>query len=71
MRKRIEVRKFGKNIKLARIELDLTQTQLAQRINSKQKSISRYETGASLPSIKTLVKIAKVLKKPTGYFLEE
>lgn len=32
---------------------------------------SRYETGASLPSIKTLVKIAKILKKPAGYFLEE
>jgi len=71
MRKRMGVRKSGKNIKLARIKLDLTQTQLAQRINSKQKSISRYETGASLPSIKTLVKIAKILKKPAGYFLEE
>jgi len=71
MRKRIEVRKSGKNIKLTRVELDLTQTQLAQRINSKQKSISRYETGASLPSIKTLVKIAKVLKKPAGHFLDE
>jgi len=35
------------------------------------KNISRYETGASLPSIKTLVKIAKVLKKPAGYFLGE
>ena len=66
-----KVRKSGKNIKLARIELDLTQTQLAQRINAKQKSISRYETGASLPFIKTLVKIAKVLKKPAGYFLGE
>jgi len=71
MRKRIEIRKFGKNAKLTRVELDLTQTQLAQRINAKQKSISRYETGASLPSIKTLVKIAKVLKRPAGYFLEE
>ena len=71
MRKRIEVRKSGKNIKLARIELDLTQTQLAQETNTKQKSISRYETGASLPSIKTLVKIARVLKKPASYFLDE
>jgi len=44
---------------------------LAEKINAKQKSISRYETGASLPSIRTLVKIAKVLKKPVGYFLEE
>ena len=54
-----------------RIELDLTQTQLAQRINAKQKSISRYETGASLPSIKTLMKITKALKKGAGYFLDE
>jgi len=71
MRKRIEVRKSGKNIKLARVELDFTQTQLAQRITTQQKSISRYETGASLPSIKTLVKITKVLKKGAGYFLDE
>jgi len=50
------------------IALDLTQAQLAEKINAKQKSISRYETGASLPSIKTPVKIAKVLKKPAVIF---
>ena len=63
-------KRLGKKIRLARIELDLTQTQLAQKINTQQKSISRYETGASLPSLKTLVKIARVLKKPAGYFLD-
>jgi len=67
----MDPKKLGKKIKLARVELDLTQTQLAEKINTKQKSISRYETGASLPSIKTLVKIAKVLKKTAGYFLDE
>lgn len=58
-------------MKLARVEADLTQTQLAQKINAKQKSISRYETGMSLPSLETLVKIAKALKKPASYFLDE
>lgn len=67
----MDAKKLGKKIKLARIELDLNQTQLAEKINAKQKSISRYETGASMPSIVTLVKIAKILKKPAGYFLEE
>jgi len=67
----MDLNKLRPGTKLVRIEPDLTQTQLAQRIHSKQKSISRYETGASLPSIRTLVKIAKVLKKPAGYFLEE
>jgi DNA-binding XRE family transcriptional regulator len=67
----MDTKKLGKKIKLARVELDLTQTDLAQKINAKQKSISRYENGMSLPSLETLVKIAKVLKKPTGYFLDE
>ena len=67
----MDAKKLGKKIKLARVEADLTQVQLAKKIKSKQKSISRYETSASLPSIETLVKIAKALKKPTGYFLDE
>lgn len=67
----MSIKKLSKNIKLARIEMDLNQTQLANKIGAKQKSISRYETGVSLPSIETLVKIAKVLKKPASYFLDE
>jgi len=67
----MDAKKLGKKIKLARVEQDLTQSQLAKKINAKQKSISRYETGATIPSVETLVKIAKVLKKSVGYFLEE
>jgi len=44
------------------------QTQLAQKINAKQKSTFRYETEVSLPSVKTLVKIAKVLKNQLDIF---
>ena len=67
----MDTKKLGKKIKLARVEADLTQTQLAKKIKAKQKSISRYETSASLPSIETLVKLAKAFKKPVGYFLDE
>jgi len=67
----MDAKKLGKKIKIARIELDLNQTDLADKIKAKQKSISRYETGLSIPSIETLVKIAKALKKSTSYFLEE
>ncbi|MCJ7581759.1 MAG: helix-turn-helix domain-containing protein [Candidatus Aminicenantes bacterium] len=65
----MDTKKLGKKIRLARVEADLTQIQLAEKIKAKQKSISRYETGTSLPSLETLVKIAKALKKPIGYFL--
>ncbi|HPO13707.1 MAG TPA: helix-turn-helix transcriptional regulator [Candidatus Hydrogenedentes bacterium] len=67
----MDAKKFGKKIKLARIELDLTQTSLAEQINAKQKSISRYENGISFPSLETLEKLSEVLKKPAGYFLEK
>ena len=67
----MDAKKLGKKIKIARIELDMNQTDLAVKIKAKQKSISRYETGLSMPSIDTLVKIAKALKKEPAYFLQE
>lgn len=67
----MEAKKLGKKIKLARVELDMNQTDLAQKIKAKQKSISRYENGISMPSVATLIKIAKALKKSTSYFLED
>ena len=67
----MDAKKLGKKIKIARIELDLNQTDLADKIKAKQKSISRYETGLSMPSIETLMKISKALKKEPAYFLEE
>ena len=67
----MDAKKLGKKIKIARIELDMNQTDLAENIGAKQKSISRYENGISLPSLDTMVKIAKVLKTSTAYFLDE
>ena len=66
----MDAKRLGKKIKLARIEHDLTQVGLAEKIGALQKSISRYETGTSLPSLETLEKISKALKKPFGYFLD-
>ncbi len=67
----MDVKKLGKKIKLARIELDMNQTEFANKIKAQQRSISRYENGISIPSIVMLLKIAKVLKKPASYFLDE
>lgn len=67
----MDAKKLGKKIKLARVEQDMTQRDLGAAIGSLQKNISRYETGRSLPNLETLEKIAKALKKPFGYFLDE
>ncbi len=67
----MDAKKLGKKIKLARVESDMTQADLAEATGILQKSISRYETGTSLPTLETLERISKSLKKPFGYFLDE
>lgn len=67
----MDKKKLGKKIKMGRVEKDLSQVQLAELIQTHQKSISGYETGVAVPSIETLLKIAKILEKPVGYFLDE
>lgn len=66
----MDAKKLGKKIKLARVELDMTQADLAEATGIMQKSISGYENGMVLPSLETLEKIAKKLKKSFGYFLD-
>ncbi len=70
-RKQMNPQELRPEIRLVPTGPHLTQTQLAEKINAKQKSLSCYEANASLSSIRTLLRIAKVLKKPAGYFLEE
>jgi len=62
----MDTNKLSKKIKLPHTALNLTQAQLSPKINSKQKSISRYETDASLLYVETL---AKKGKKGTVLFL--
>ena len=68
---RMDAKKLGKKIKLARVEHDLTQEKLAEAIESTQRSISLIENGQTLPSLAALENLSRVLKKPYSYFLEE
>lgn len=43
----------------ARVRAGLSQAQLAERMNTTQSSIARLESGKSLPSIRTLNRIAE------------
>ena len=53
---------IGKNIRKRRCELGMTQEDLAKKIGYIGRSyVSKIETGALYPSIKTLKKIAKAL----------
>ena len=47
----------------ARLEQNITQAELARRINTKQSNISRLESGAYNPSVEFLGKVATALGK--------
>jgi len=51
----------GYQIARLRILRGLTQTQLAEKVGTKQPSIARLENGSSLPSISFLTKLADAL----------
>jgi DNA-binding XRE family transcriptional regulator len=47
----------------ARIEQGVTQTELARRVGTRQNNISRFESGAHVPTIDFAVKVATALGK--------
>lgn len=52
-----------KGIIAARVEQNMTQAELAERANTKQSNISRFESGNYNPSLDFLQKIAGALGK--------
>ena len=55
------ISEIGKKIKTLRKQKGLTQAELAEKINVDSKYVSRLETGNSVASITTMIKISKVL----------
>ena len=54
---------MGNNNPIAkrRLELGLTQVQLAEMLGCQQQSISDWETGRSIPTMRSLSKLSKAL----------
>ena len=56
------MRDIGKNIRQLRIEQNMTQDDLAERLFVTRQTVSNYETGKSRPGVDMLVTIAEVLE---------
>lgn len=59
----------GEFVKRRRIELNLTQAELAEKINSDTCYISRVETGARKPTVDNLAALANALEVSSDYLL--
>lgn len=62
-------RLLGQQIAAYRRALNLTQHQLAEQLNVEPETISRFERGTSLPSLKRLLELSVVLQVGVGRLL--
>lgn len=62
---------FGKRISILRKELKLSQTDLANQLNTSVSVVSRYELDKMTPSVDTAKKLAQLLNTSVGYLLGE
>ena len=62
---------FGKRIAILRKEIGLSQTDLANQLNTSVSVVSRYELDKMTPSVDTAKKLAELLNTSVGYLLGE
>lgn len=60
---------LNKNIKNLRLSRNISQVELARRLNVSKQSVSNWENDNIQPSIEMLVKIANCLDVSTDYLL--
>jgi len=60
---------FGEKLRTLRKNAGLTQKQLAERIWVTKAAVSNYELYGHMPSLETLVRIARVFHVTTDYLL--
>ena len=62
---------IAKNIQKLRQEKGMTQSELAEKLNYSDKSISKWERGESLPDIVVLKAVADLFEVTLDYLVEE
>jgi len=62
--------RLGNNLKLIRTEKDITQIEIAKRLNVDRSFISNIENGKSNSTLSTITNLAKVLEVPTSELLK-
>ena len=55
----MDQKKIGSFLKELRKEKDITQEQLAEKINVSGRTVSRWETGSNMPDISLLAELAE------------
>lgn len=60
---------FGRKLRKLRKDNNLTQKQLADKLEITKATVSAYETNAKYPSIEVLIKISNIFNVSSDYLL--
>lgn len=60
---------FGNRLKTLRLQNNMTQATLAQKLGLTKSVISAYETGLRMPSYDILIAISRIFKVSTDFLL--
>jgi repressor LexA len=66
---RSAIMSFGNNLKKIRLDNDLTQEELAKKINTSRSNIANYENDKNMPSVDMLEKMSKALNCSIDFLL--
>ena len=66
----MDIKKTGLKIRVARIKAGLSQTDLAERMNVKQATVSLWELGRNLPKASNIVRLSELLNIPVEELLK-
>lgn len=64
------LKKFGKNVKIERIKQDLTQEQLAEKMNVSQNYVASIECGKANMSLGKILELSEFLNVDINLLLE-
>ena len=63
------IMEFSVRLKELRVDNDMSQTELAEKLNLKASAISKYEKGITQPSIDTLKSLAEIFSVTVDYLI--
>lgn len=61
---------FGKKLRIIRKEMNLTQTEMGERLLMDQSTYSRYESEKTYPTIEIVTRVSKVFSIDIGWLLQ-
>ncbi|MBQ8515611.1 MAG: helix-turn-helix transcriptional regulator [Ruminococcus sp.] len=61
---------LGATVRARRVELRISQPEVAKRVGTSQSHVSRIETNRCVPSVVMLAKLANALQMPVAELLE-